>query len=68
VCVAGSQLEKLRAALLDIEQSHGTLMKACGGETDERVAEGQKNNASEQFRNMQEQLNNCIRHHQTIKQ
>jgi len=67
VCVAGSQLEKLRAALLDIRQTHGTSLQDCGGETDEREAAGQKNTHSEQFRHMQEQLNNCIRHHQQIK-
>jgi hypothetical protein len=66
VCVAGSQLEKLRAALLDIRQTHGTSLQDCGGETDEREAAGQKNTHSEQFRHMQEQLNNCIRHHQKI--
>jgi len=66
VCVAGSQLEKLRAALLDIGQTHGTSLQDCGGETDEREAAGQKNTHSEQFRHMQEQLNNCVRHHQQI--
>jgi hypothetical protein len=67
VCVAGSQLEKLRAALLDIRQTHGTSLLDCGGETDEPKAKGQKNTHSEQIRNMQEQLNNCIRQHQEIK-
>ena len=67
VCVACSQLEKLRAALLDIKQTHGTSLQYCGGETDERDAAGQKNTHSEQFRHMQEQLNNCIRHNQEIK-
>jgi hypothetical protein len=66
VCVAGSQLEKLRAALLDIRQTHGTSPQDCGGETDERQAAGQ-NTHSVQFRHMQEQLNSCIRHHQEIK-
>jgi len=66
VCVAGSQLEKIRAALLDIRQTHGTSLQDCGGETDEREAAGQ-NAHSEQFHQMQEQLNNCIRHHQQIK-
>jgi len=66
VCVACSQLEKLRAALLDIRQTHGTSLQDCGGETDEREAAGQ-NTHSEQFRHMQEQLNNCVRHHQEIK-
>jgi len=67
VCVAGSQLEKLRAALIDIRQTYGTSLQGCGGETDEREAAGQKNTHSEQFRHMQEKLNNCIRHHQQIK-
>jgi len=66
VCVAGSQLEKLRAALLDIRQTHGTSLQYCGGEKDELEAAGQTNH-SEQFRHMQEQINNCIRHHQEIK-
>ena len=67
VCVACSQLEKLRAALLDIRQTHGTSLQDCGGETDEGEAAGQKNTHSEQFRHNQEQLNSCVRHHQQIK-
>jgi len=67
VCVACSQLEKLRAALLDIRQTHATRLRYYGCETDEREAAEQKNTHSEQFRHMQEQLNNCIRHHQEIK-
>ena len=67
VCVAGSQLEKLRAALLDIRQTYGISLQYCGVETDERDAAGQKNIHSEQFRHMQKQMNNCIRHHQEIK-
>jgi hypothetical protein len=67
VCVAGGQLEKLREALLDIKQTHGTSLQDCGGETDERETAGQKNTHSEPFRHMKEQLNNCIRHHQEIK-
>ena len=67
VCVAGSQLEKIRAVLLDIRQKHGTSLQDCGGETDERETVVQKNAHSEQFRHMQEQLKNCIRHHQEIK-
>jgi len=66
VCVAGSQLEKLRAALLDIRQTHGTSLQYCVGETDERGAAGHNHTNSKQFRHMQEQLNNCIRHHQEI--
>jgi hypothetical protein len=67
VCVADSQLEKLRAALLDIRQTHGTSLQDCGDENDEEESAGQKNTHSEQLRHMQEQLNNCIRHHQEIK-
>jgi hypothetical protein len=66
VCVAGGPLEKLRAALLDIRQTQGTALQDCGGENDERDAAGQKNTPSEQFRRMQERLNNCIRHHQEV--
>jgi len=67
VCVAGGQLEKLRVGLLDIRQAYGTSLQDCGGETDEREVAAQKNIHSEQFRHMQKQLNNCIRHHQEIK-
>jgi hypothetical protein len=67
VCVAGGQLEKICAALLDIRQTHGTSLQDYGGEIDEREAAGQKNTHSEQFCHMQEQLNNCVRHHQEIK-
>jgi hypothetical protein len=64
VCVAGSQMEKIRATLVDIRQTYCTSLQDCGGETDGREAAGQKNTHTEQFRHMQEQLNNCIRHHQ----
>jgi ABC-type transport system involved in cytochrome bd biosynthesis fused ATPase/permease subunit len=67
VCVAGGQLEKLRTALLDMRQTHGTSLQDFGGETDEWEAAGQKNTYSEQFRHMQKKMNNCIRHHQEIK-
>jgi hypothetical protein len=63
VNIASSQLEKLNAALLDIRQTHGTSLKDCKGETDEREAAEQKNTHSEQFRHIQEQLNSRIRHH-----
>jgi len=66
VCVAGGQLEKLRAALLHIRQTHVTSLQDCGGEIDERGAAGQNNTNCEQLRQMQEKLNNCIRHHQQI--
>ena len=67
VSVAGGQLEKFRAALLDIRQTQGTSLQDCAGEIDEQEAAGQKKTHYEQFRHMQEQLNNCVRHHQEIK-
>jgi hypothetical protein len=65
--VACSQLEKLKLTLLDIRQAHVISEQDCGVETDEREAAGQKDTPSEPFHHMQEQLNNCIRHHQEIK-
>ena len=62
VCVACSQVEKLRAALLDIRQIHGISEQNCGDAGDQRAL-----TYDEQFRRMQKQLNNCIRHHQQIK-
>jgi hypothetical protein len=50
VCIACSQLEKLRANLLDIKQKHDTAEHDSGAETDHE----------------EEQLNDCIRHHQEI--
>jgi hypothetical protein len=66
VCVAGGQLEKVRAALLDIRQPHGTSLQECGVEAGEKEAAGLRSTHSEQFRHMQEKLNSCIRHHQEI--
>jgi signal transduction histidine kinase len=67
VCVACSQLEKLNLALLDIRQTHVTSEQHCGNETDQEETGGQKNTPSQLFRHLQEQLNNCVRHHQEIK-
>jgi hypothetical protein len=67
VCVAGSQLEKLRENLETIRQTLGTSLQGYGGDTDEWEAAGEKYTHTDQFRHMQEQLNNCIRHHQEIK-
>jgi hypothetical protein len=65
--VAGSQLEKLRSALLNIRLTHGISLPDCEGEIEEREAAGQKNNSTEQFRHTQKKLNSCISHHQQIK-
>jgi len=55
VCVACSQCEKLRAALLNIRQ---TLI----------ITEREPGDTIEQgFQHMRKQLNECIRHHQDIK-
>jgi hypothetical protein len=67
VCVACSQLEKLRAALLHIRQTHVTAERDCGTQTDQQEAQGQARASEELFRQMQKQLNNCICHHQQIK-
>jgi hypothetical protein len=67
VCVACSQLEKLRASLLDIRQTHVTAQRNRGTQTDLQEAQGQARASQELFRHMQKQLNECIRHHQEIK-
>jgi hypothetical protein len=67
VCVAGSQLEKLTSAMMNIRLTHGISLQDCGSEMEEGEAAGQ-NTPSEQFRHMQEQMNSCISHHQQIKQ
>ncbi|PNF35147.1 hypothetical protein B7P43_G09266 [Cryptotermes secundus] len=64
-CIACSQLEKLRANLLDIRQEFGTPAQDSGAETD--TEEGRQVQTSQQvFCRMQEQLNDCVRHHQDI--
>jgi hypothetical protein len=67
VCVACTQLEKLRAALLDIRQIHVTAERDCGTQADQQEAQGQARTSEELFHHMQKQLNTCIRHHQEIK-
>jgi hypothetical protein len=61
VCVACSQLEKLRAAILDIRQTHVTSEQDCGAETDRQEGQGQVRTSEELFGHMQKQLNDCIR-------
>jgi hypothetical protein len=66
VCIACSQLEKLRANLLDIRQKHVTSEQDSGAETDQEEEETQVHISQEVFSRMQRQLNDCIRHHQQI--
>jgi hypothetical protein len=66
VYVACSQLEKLRANLLDIRQKHDVQEHDSGAETDQEE-EGQVQQTSQKmFLQMQKQLNDCINHHQQI--
>ena len=67
VCVACSQLEKLRAALLDIRQTHFISEQQGRDGTDQEDGQGQTLASQELFRHMQKKLNNCVRHHQEIK-
>lgn len=65
VCVACSQLEKLRAALLDIRQTHVTSDQTFTEERDPQK-EGESHTSEEIFRHMQKQVNACICNHQKI--
>jgi hypothetical protein len=56
IAVACAQLEKLKAAILDIRQEHITPYR---GQEDEQV-----HTAAD--RDLQAKLNACIRHHQDI--
>jgi hypothetical protein len=67
VCIACSQLQKVRANLLNIRQKHDTSEQDSGAETDQEE-EGKVQTSKEKFCDMQKQLNNCIRHHQEILQ
>jgi len=66
VCVACSQLEKLRPNLLDIRQTHVIPGQHCGDEIQQSDVHEQPRPSDESFRHMQEQLNNCIRQYQQI--
>ena len=67
VCVACSQMEKCTLALLDIRQTHVVTEQQSGDEIQHSDVHEQHNLSDESFRHMQEQLNNCIRHHQLTK-
>jgi hypothetical protein len=61
-----SQLEKFRAALLDIRQSH-VITDHESGEDNYHHSERHTDSSEHVFQHMREQLNDCIRHHQNIK-
>jgi len=67
VCVACSQLEKLRAALLGIRQTRVASDQKRENERDGQESELQTHYAEQLFRRMREKLDECIRHHQEIK-
>jgi len=67
VYVACSQLEKLKAALLDIRQSQVTSEQDCGAENGQQEGQGQGHNSEDMFRHMQKELNNCVSLHQDIQ-
>jgi hypothetical protein len=59
ICIACSQLEKLRANLLDIRQRQD----AIGLDSRDETGTEEK---QEVFYHMQQQLDDCVRHHQQI--
>lgn len=67
VCVACSQLEKLRAALLGIRQTQDMSEQHGRDGTHQQDGQGQTLAPKEVFRLVQKKLNNCVRHHQEIK-
>ena len=67
VCVACSQLEKLRATLLSIRQADLVYNQACTDKTDKEKTDSDSYNPEELFYHTQKKLNECIRHHQEIK-
>ena len=66
VCVACSQLEKLKLDLLNIRQIDVISEQLCGNEIQQPDFHEQPRLSDEPFRHMLEQLNKCIRHHQKI--
>jgi hypothetical protein len=64
VCIACSQLEKLRANLLDIRQNRD-ISKDSSAETGQEE-ERQVHTSQDVFYHMQKQLNDCTRLHQQI--
>jgi hypothetical protein len=66
VCIACSQLEKLRTNLLEIRQKLDTSEQDSGAGIGREEEKTEAKTSQEVFRRMQRQLNDCIRHHQLI--
>jgi hypothetical protein len=66
VCIECGELEKLRANLLDIRQEHVTWEQESSAQSDLHEGQGRVETSQDVFRRMQNQLNDCIRHHQHI--
>lgn len=66
VCVPCSQLEKLRAALLHIKQTH-VRTDHYSGEDNYHYSERHTNISGNVIQHLRKQINDCIRHHQNIQ-
>ena len=66
VCVACSQLEKLRARLLAVGQKKGTREQDSAADCGQTEENGQIYICREMFSLMQEQLKECVSHHRLI--
>jgi hypothetical protein len=66
VCVACSQLEKLKARLLTIGLKMGTPELDWAADRDRTEGNGQIYICQEMFSLMQEQLKECVYHHRLI--
>ncbi|XP_021941929.1 uncharacterized protein LOC110840919 [Zootermopsis nevadensis] len=65
ICIACSQLEKLRASLKNIRQKNDAPEKDSRAKTDQDE-EREAQTSQQVFQHMQKQLNDCVRHHQLI--
>jgi len=66
VCIACSQLEKLRARLLAIKQEKGTAKQDSATDCEQKEGKGQIYICQEMFSLMQEQLKECVSLHRLI--
>ena len=66
VCIACSQLEKLRARLLAIKQKKGTPAQDSATDCDQTEGNGQTYICQDMFSHMQEQLKECVSLHRLI--